>query len=322
MKKLGISALLAASLALTGTAAVAQQQLSIATGGTGGVYYPIGGGIAELINRHINGYSAVAEVTGASVENMALIRTGDSDIAIALGDTVSQAYKGEGPFQNRKVNVRALASVYPNAVQIVLPGNSSIQSLADLKGKRVSVGAPGSGTEINARVLLEANGIRYSDLASAQRLNFNETADALRDGDIDAGIWSVGPPTSSIMNLAASRNIRLLSLSPEEVANARKVEPIFAEFKLPAGIYDGVTADVRTVGIPNVLAVNADMSDELAYQVTKMLYERINDLIAIHSAARDTSVEFTIGSSPVPLHPGALRYYEEIGTSIPDHLRP
>lgn len=322
MKKLGISALLAASLALTGTAAVAQQQLSIATGGTGGVYYPIGGGLAELINRHVNGYSAVAEVTGASVENMALIHSGDSDIAIALGDTVSQAYKGEGPFQNRKVNVRALASVYPNAVQIVLPGNSTIQSLADLKGKRVSVGAPGSGTEVNARVLLEANGITYRDLAAAQRLNFNETADALRDGDIDAGIWSVGPPTSSIMNLAASRNIRLLSLSPEEVAKAREIEPIFAEFTLAKGIYDGVTSDVRTVGIPNVLAVNANMSNELAYQLTKQLYERINDLIAIHPAAKDTTVEFTLGSSPVPLHPGALRYYEEIGAQIPDHLRP
>lgn len=322
MKKLGISALLAASLVLTGTTAVAQQQLSIATGGTGGVYYPIGGGLAELINRHINGYAAVAEVTGASVENMALIHTGDSDIAIALGDTVSQAYKGEGPFQNRKVNVRALASVYPNAVQIVLPGNSPIRSLADLKGKRVSVGAPGSGTEINARVLLEANGITYRDLAAAQRLNFNETADALRDGDIDAGIWSVGPPTSSIMNLAASRNIRLLSLSPEEVAKAREIEPIFAEFTLEKGIYDGVTSDVRTVGIPNVLAVNANMSNELAYQLTKLLYERINDLIAIHPAARDTTVEFSIGSSPVPLHPGALRYYEEIGTQIPAHLRP
>ncbi|THF63982.1 TAXI family TRAP transporter solute-binding subunit [Pseudothauera nasutitermitis] len=323
MKRFGLSAILAATLAISAAPAAAQQQLSIATGGTGGVYYPLGGGFAELINRHIDGYSAVAEVTGASVENMALVHSGDSDMAIALGDTVSQAYRGEGQFQNRRApGLRALASLYPNAVQIVLPGNSTIRSLADLKGKRVSVGAPGSGTEVNARVLFESNGVTYADLAAAQRLNFNETADALRDGDIDAGVWSVGPPTSSIMNLAASRSIKLLSLSPEEVAKARAAEPIFAEFTLPKGIYDGVAEDVRTVGIPNVLVVNADMSDDLAYRLTKLLYERVDDLIAIHSAARDTTVDFTLGSSPIPLHPGALRYYQEIGASVPAQLRP
>ena len=230
---------------------------------------------------------------------------------------------GTGAFDGRPVpGLRALASVYPNAVQIVLPGDSDVQSLADLRGKRVSVGAPGSGTEVNALALFEGNGITYADLASAERLNFNETADALRDGDIDAGIWSVGPPTSSIMNLAASRSIRLLSLGEEEIANAQGVEPIFAPYTLGAGMYDGMSDDVQTVGIPNSLVVSDEMDEELAYQVTKLIFERVDDLIAIHSAAGDMTVEFTLGSSPIPLHPGAIRYYEEIGATVPDNLRP
>ncbi|TKT76739.1 TAXI family TRAP transporter solute-binding subunit [Aquamicrobium sp. LC103] len=316
------AALVAASVALAAPA-FAQQQLSVATGGTGGVYYPIGGGLAELINRHLDGYSAVAEVTGASVENVALVHRGDSDIAIGLGDSVYQGYTGTGQFEGRQAaSMRVLASVYPNAVQIVVPADSAIQSIEDLRGKRVSVGAPGSGTELNSRALLQAVGMSYEDLAAAQRLNFNETADALRDNDIDAGIWSVGPPTSSIMNLAATRNIRLIPVSEEQVAAAREIEPIFAPYTLPSGIYDGVSEDVGTVGIPNVWFVSEEMDDDLAYEITKLIYDRHADLVAIHPAANDTTVEFTMASSPVPLHPGALRYYEEIGADIPDHLRP
>lgn len=319
--KLFKAVLLAASVAMAGPA-LAQQQLSIATGGTGGVYYPIGGGLAELINQHIEGYSAVAEVTGASVENVALIHRGDSDIAIGLGDSVYQGFTGTGQFEGRQADsLRVLASVYPNAVQIVVPAESDIQSLEDLRGKRVSVGAPGSGTELNARALLEAVGMTYEDLAAAQRLNFNETADALRDNDIDAGIWSVGPPTSSIMNLTATRNIRLIPITEEQVAAAREIEPIFAPYTLPSGLYDGVNEDVPTVGIPNVWFVSEEMDEELAYELTKLLYDRHADLVAIHSAANDTTVEFTMSSSPIPLHAGALRYYEEIGAEIPDNLR-
>ncbi|MCC5856955.1 MAG: TAXI family TRAP transporter solute-binding subunit [Ectothiorhodospiraceae bacterium] len=301
---------------------VAQQQLSIATGGTGGVYYPIGGGLAELINRHVDGYGAVAEVTGASVENMGLIHRGDSDLALALADTVYQAYTGTGAFDGRHIpDTRALGSVYPNAVQLVTLADSGITSLQDLKGKRVSVGAPGSGTELNARALLEANGITYDDIRQ-QRLNFNETADALRDGDIDAGFWSVGPPTSSIMNLAATRNIRLVSFTEDEIARAMEKEAVFAPYTLRAGTYDGVDEDVQTISIPNVLVVHADMSEELAYQITRVMFERVQDLIAVHPAANDTTVEFSLTATPVPLHPGAIRYYEEIGADIPDRLRP
>lgn len=319
MRRFGLALALSAGLAVS--AVQAQQNLSIATGGTGGVYYPIGGGLAEMIGRHIDGFSAVAEVTGASVENMGLIHREDSDLAIALADTVYQAFTGTGAFEGRQVaDVRAIASIYPNAVQLVALQGSGINSLADLKGKRVSVGAPGSGTELNARALLESNGINYTDF-TVQRLNFNETADALRDGDIDAGFWSVGPPTSSILSLATTRDITLISFTEEEIQNAIGAEPVFAPFVLPANTYEGVTEDTITVGIPNVLAVNAAMPEELAYQITKMLFEKVDELRAIHPAANDTTVEFTMSSTPIPLHPGALRYFEEINAEIPDRLR-
>ncbi|MCG6659116.1 TAXI family TRAP transporter solute-binding subunit [Halomonas campisalis] len=300
----------------------AAQQLSIATGGTGGAYYPLGGGLAELINTHVEGANAVAEVTGASVENMGLIWRGDSDIAFALADTVYQAYHGTGDFEGRQLeNIRALASVYPNAVQLVTLADSDIETLDDLRGKRVSVGAPGSGTELNARALLNANGIDYDDLRP-QRLNFNETADAIRDGDIDAGFWSVGPPTSSILNLAATRDIRLIGLSDEQIANAREAVPVFAPYELRAGLYEGMEEGVQTVGIPNVLAVSSEMDDDLAGKLTRLLFEHTESLIDVHPAANDTSIEFSIDSTPIAFHPGALRYYEEIAAEVQEHQRP
>lgn len=313
---------LAASLIVAAPASIAQQRLSIATGGTGGVYYPYGGGLAELINNHIDGHTAVAEVTGASVENMGLIFRGDSDYALVLADTAYQAYTGTGAFEGRQVeNARALGSIYPNAVQLVTLADSGIDSLQDLKGKRVSVGAPGSGTELNAKALMEANDLTYDDMETL-RLNFNETADALRDGDIDAGFWSVGPPTSSILNLATTRDIRLVGFTDEEIANAQEAEPVFAPYELRAGIYEGIEEPVQTISIPNVLVVNADMPDDLAYQTTKVLFEHTDELIAIHPAANDTTVEFSLGSTPIALHPGAIRYYEEVGAEIPDKIRP
>jgi TRAP transporter TAXI family solute receptor len=312
-------ALAATAIAVAPLAAA--QQVSIATGGTGGTYYPYGGGLAELINKHLEGYRAVAEVTGASVENMGLVWRGDSDIALALADTVYQAYNGTEDFEGRQLdNIRALASIYPNAVQLVTMADSGVESLADLKGKTISVGAPGSGTELNARALLEANGITYDDI-DPRRLNFNETADAIRDGDIAAGFWSVGPPTSSILNLATTRDVRLIGLSDEEISNAMEEEPVFAAYELRAGMYDGMDEPVQTISIPNVLVASSEMDDEVAYQITKLLFERTDELIAIHPAANDTTVEFSVNSTPIPFHEGALRYYEEVGAEVADHQR-
>jgi TRAP transporter TAXI family solute receptor len=302
--------------------AFAEEQLSIATGGTGGVYYPMGGGLAEVINRHIEGYSATAEVTGASVENMGLIATGDADLAIGLADTVYQAQSGTGRFEGQPLSmIRGIASLYANMVQIVTLADSGITSIQDLKGKRVSIGAPGSGTEVNANAILGAVGISYDDM-DEQRLNFNETADALANGDIDAGFWSVGAPTSSILNLATTNSIVMIVLSDDEIAAARAAEPLFAATSLPGGLYQGVDNAVNVLGVPNVLVASADMSDDLAYAITKAMFENIAELQAVHPAANQTTVVFTMDATPIPLHPGAIRYYEEIGVAIPDRLRP
>jgi TRAP transporter TAXI family solute receptor len=313
---------LAATALLAATPAVAQTQLSIATGGTGGVYYPIGGGLAEIIGKHIAGYSATAEVTGASVENMGLVARGDADLAIGLADTVQQAQAGTGRFDGQRLEmIRGLASLYSNMVQIVTLDGSGITSLSDIKGKRVSVGAPGSGTEVNVQAILAANGMSYDDI-DEQRLNFNETADALSNGDIDVGFWSVGAPTSSILNLATTKSIRMIELSDAEIAAARAADPIFASTKLAGGTYNGVDADVKVLGVPNVLVVSSAMSDDLAYSITKAMFDNIAELQAVHPAANQTTIELTLDATPVPLHPGAIRYFEEKGAAIPARLRP
>lgn len=318
IRMLGAVALVAAGL---GAPALAQDQISIATGGTGGTYYPVGGGLAEIINNHVEGYSATAEVTGASVENMGLIATGDADLAIALADTVAQAYTGTGKFEGQQLDmVRGLASLYANMVHIVALKSSGITTLEDLRGKRVSVGAPGSGTEVNTAAILTANGITYDDI-DEQRLNFNETADALANGDIDAGFWSVGAPTSSVLNLATTQDIVIIALTQAELDAAMAEDQTFAKTTLPGGSYTGVDGDITVLGIPNVLTVSSEMPEDLAYALTKAMFENIAELRAVHPAANETTVEFTMGATPVPLHPGALRYYEEVGADVPDKLR-
>ena len=314
-------AALTATLAIT-SPALAQEQLSIATAGTGGVYYPLGGGLAEVINQHVGGYAATAEVTGGSVENMGLIARGDADLAIALGDTVYQARNGTGRFEGQRLEmISGLASLYMNMVQIVTLADSGITTLSGLRGKRVSVGAPGSGTEVNTKAILAANGMSYDDI-DEQRLNFNETADALANGDIDAGFWSVAAPTSAILNLATTQSIRMIELSDAEVAATRAADPIFVQTTLTSGTYTGVDGDVRVLGIPNVLVVSAEMPDDLAYTITRALFEHLGELSAIHPAAQQITVGFTLDSMPVPLHPGAARYFLEIGAEVPEHLLP
>jgi TRAP transporter TAXI family solute receptor len=308
--------------ALFGVAS-AQVSLSIATGGTGGVYYPVGGGYAQIIDRYVDGYTAAVEVTNASVENVGLIARGDSDIALALADTVLAAYQGTGRFGPggelpRLPNLRAITIAYTNAIHIITLEGSGINSLADLRGKRVSVGAPGSGTELSARTILEANGITYDDF-SVHRLSVNETADALRDGTIDAGFWSGGVPTGAVLSLAETRQIKLVPLSEEEIAAVRAADPTMIPYTFTAGSYRGIE-ETPSIGTPNLIVVAAEMPEELAYAFTKALFEHIDEVRAIHPSANETVPEAAL-DSPVPLHPGAIRYFEEIGLEVPDRLR-
>lgn len=325
MRIRSLIAVLAASILVAGMA-LAQGSLSIATGGTGGVYYPTGGAYAEIINNHLDGYTAAAEVTGASVENAGLIARGDSDIALALADTVFQAYTGTGRFGPegelpQLPNLRALGVAYANAVQLVTLEGSGIETLADLVGKRVSTGSPGSGTEVSAMAILNANGITYDDFDES-RLNFNETAAALRDGQIDAGFWSVGPPTSSILDLATTRDIVLVAIEGDELEAGLGASEVFAPYVIRAGTYPGVDVDVQTIGTPNVILVAAEMDDQLAYDFLDALYSNIDDVIAVHPSANDTTPELALSAAPIPLHPAAVRYYQDQGYEVPERLLP
>ncbi len=301
----------------------AQVALSIATGGTGGVYYPVGGGYAQIIDRFVDGHTATVEATNASVDNVAFISRGDSDIALALADTVMAAYRGTGNFGPggnlpQLSNLRVVTVAYTNAVHVITLAGSGIESLSDLVGKRVSVGAPGSGTEVSANTLLSAVGISY-DQMQVQRLGANETADALRDGAIDAGFWSGGLPTGAVMSLAETHQIHLVPISDEEFALINAADPTLIRYVYPADSYRGI-AETPSIGTPNLIVVSSDMSEDLAYAFTKALFENIGIVRDIHPSANETVPEAAL-ASPVPLHAGTIRYLEEIGLAVPDHLK-
>ena len=294
--------------------------LALATAGTGGVYYVLGGSIAELWSRELPEQDFVAEVTGGSVENLTLLLGGDVQVAFSMGTSAYELYHATGSFLEREPEqVLALTALYPNVLHLVTVEGSGVESLVDLVGRRVSVGAPGSGTEVAARTLLEGNGIEYDDFRP-QRLNFNETASALRDGNIAAGFVSAGPPTSAIMDLATARTIRLVPIGAAEVENTSVLDPtVSRDFFLPR-TYPGQENEVETLSTPNLLVVRADMSVELVYDLLQALFAVQTELAGVHPAARHISAEYTLGASPIPLHPGAVRYFVDAGYEVPDRL--
>ena len=294
--------------------------LALATAGTGGVYYVLGGSIAELWSRELPELDFVAEVTGGSVENLSLLLGGDVQVAFSMGTSAYEVFHATGSFSEREpAQVLALTALYPNVLHLVTVEGTGVETLADLVGRRVSVGAPGSGTEVAARTLLEGNGITYDDFRP-QRLNFNETASALRDGNIDAGFLSAGTPTSAIMDLATARSMRLVPIGMAEVENTSVLDPTVSRDVFPPGTYPGQESEVETLSTPNLLVVRADMSEELVYDLTKTLFAVRAELAGVHPAARHISVEYTLEVSPIPLHPGAVRYFIEAGYEVPDRL--
>ena len=294
--------------------------LALATAGTGGVYYVLGGSIAEFWSRELPEQDFVAEVTGGSVENLSLLLAGDVQVAFSMGTNAHEVFNATGSFAGREpAQVLALAALYPNVLHLVTLEGTGVEGLSDLVGRRVSVGAPGSGTEVGARTLLEGNGIGYDDF-QPQRLNFNETASALRDGNIDAGFLSAGPPTSAIMDLATARPIRLVPIGVAEVDNTSALDPTVSRDFFPPGTYPGQELEVETLSTPNLLVVRADMSDDLVYELTKALFAVQAELVGVHPAARHTSGDYTLEISPIPLHPGSLRYFVEAGYEVPDRL--
>jgi uncharacterized protein len=313
MKKLSLVIGLAASVITT--VALAQQQpfINILTGGQSGVYYPIGVALSQIYAKAIPNARATAQVTKASAENLNLLQAGRGELAMALGDSVSDAWKGdaEAGFKTKLDKLRGLSATYNNYIQIVANEDSGIKTLADLKGKRISVGAAKSGTELNARAILKAAGLTYADLGKVEYLPFGESVELMKNRQLDATLQSAGLGVSSIRDLATSIKIVVVAVPADVVAKVG--DAAYQPAVIPANTYTGQTADVATAAIPNFLITQAGVPDELAYQMTKSMYENLDTLYAAHNAAKSIKRENAIKGMPIPLHPGAARYYKEIG---------
>jgi TRAP transporter TAXI family solute receptor len=295
-------------------------RLSIATGGTGGVYYPLGGGLAALISKHLPGVEATAEVTTASVDNMRLLHADRIALALTQSDIASDAYQGKMKGSNEKIGVRTIAALYSNYMHIVALDGTGIKTINDLKGKRVSTGAPGSGTEVKGLRVLEAYGISPKDLRSQDRLGASESAAAMKDRRIDAFIWDGGLPTAAILDLAVTPGIKI-HLIPHGDAVAKmtaKYGPVYFVGTIPKGTYGGMETDVQVAALTNLLTAHERMDESLAYQITKLLLERTPELVAVHQAAKEITPKSAVVGSPIPFHPGALRYYKEKNIQVPE----
>ena len=290
-------------------------RLSIATGGTGGVYYPYGGGIAKVITDHVEGVEATAEVTAASVDNLKLLRDRKADIAFVLTDTLSDAINGFGPFADQgPIPLRTLAMLYDNYTQIVTKAGNGIERLADLRGRVVSVGAPGSGTEVIALRVLEASGIDPSADLRRQGLSATASVDALKDGKIDAFFWSGGLPTAAVLDLASTSGITAKLIANDEALDALQARygaHLYARLVVPAHTYPGVAEAVAVVGVTNALVVHEAMDARLAYSLTRVLFDHQPELVAIHPEAAKLSPESASRGSSAPFHEGAITYYRE-----------
>lgn len=287
--------------------------LSIATGGTGGVYYPYGGGIAKVLNDSLPGVRASAEVTAASVDNLKLIRDGRADIAFTLADTLADAVAGRGVFEGRPADAASLAVLYSNYTHVVALDASGIRSIPDLRGRTISTGSPGSGTEVIAFRILRAAGLDPDRDVSRQGLGVSESAEALKDGKIDAFFWSGGLPTAAVQDLSHTPNvrIRLLPTLAQLAALNEQYGDLYFALEIPAGRYPGLPSPVPVVGVANVLVVNRSMPDDLAYDITRVLFEKRQELAAIHPEARNLSLQTATKGSPAGFHPGAIRFYRE-----------
>jgi hypothetical protein len=293
-------------------AAQADQFINVLTGGTSGVYYPLGVALAKVYGDKIPGARTQVQSTKASVENLNLLQKGKGELAFALGDSVKSAWEGDAElgFPQKLDKLRGVAAIYPNVIQIVAAQSSGVKSFADLKGKSLSVGAPKSGTEVNARQVFEALGMSYKDLAKTEYLPFGESIELIKNRQLDATLQSAGLGVSSIRDLASSIPINIVSI-PASVAT--KLGAPFIATTIPANTYTGQTADVPTLAVMNFLVTNASVSDDTVYQMTKQLFESLPQLVASHKAAADIDVKKAITGMPIPLHPGAARYYKEVG---------
>src|SRR5512136_695505 len=288
-------------------------RLSIATGGTGGVYYPLGGGMANVISKHVPYTEATAEVTTASVDNCRLVGAFKAELALIMADTGWDAYQGKAQFKE-KVPLRTIAVLYPNNMHMVTVEGKGVEKITDLKRKRVSTGAPGSGTEVMALRVIEAYGLDPNKDMTRDRLSVSESAGALKDGKIDAFFWVGGLPTAAITDLGATPGVKIKLLnSVDAVAKMReKYGPLYVKGAIPPKTYPGQDADVPLAVVWHVLICNEKMKGDVAYDILKTVFDHKPELVASHRDARYLSLESQAGGgSPMPFHPGAIRYYAE-----------
>ncbi|MBR9981877.1 MAG: TAXI family TRAP transporter solute-binding subunit [Desulfatitalea sp.] len=295
--------------------------ISVGTGGTGGIYYPYGGGVAEIWSRHVPGIRAVAEVTGASVENIRLAHRGETVVGLVMGDVAEAAHGGASQFRGKKQDVLTMAVMYPNLLQVVTLKSSGITNLEQVRGRSISTGSPGSGTNFMSEAVLKALGLG-PDTYRDSRLSFTESANALRDGTIDVGFWSVGPGTSSILDLATTHEIHIIGVTPEQAEKVVAANPTYSAVDLGGGVYRGAEAAVPTIGVWNVMVCQGSLDTDLVYNLTKALFDHNDYLVKIHPSASYTTPQNTVAYSPIPLHPGTIKYIKEKGIDVPQHLMP
>jgi uncharacterized protein len=309
IKMLGVFAL---SIGLGAISATAAEFINVLTGGTSGVYYPLGVALSEIYGDGIEGARVQVQATKASVENLNLLQQGKGEIAFALADSVKLAWEGdkEAGFPAKLEKLRAIGAIYPNYIQIVASRDSGIKTLADLKGKSLSVGAPASGTELNARTIFAASGMKYEDLGKIEYLPFAESVELIKNRQLDATLQSAGLGVASIRDLTTSLPINIVAVPADIVA---KIGAPYISTVIPAGTYEGQAGDVPTAAIGNVLVSHDGVSEETAYQMTKLFYESLDKLAASHAAAKTIKLENAVTDLPIPLHPGAERYYREKG---------
>jgi hypothetical protein len=294
-----------------------KKRISVATGGMGGVYFVIGGGIASILTKYA-GVEAAAEVTAASVDNCKLLAAKKSDMGLVIADTGYDSIRGTGIFKGKALPLKTLCTIYPHYNQVVTLEGKGIKKVADLKGKRVSTGAPGSGTEVVAFRILEAAGINHEKDIKKDRLSAAESAGALKDGKIDAYFWSGGVPTASVLDLAASPGVKISILAHDDLVEKMnaKYGPIYYKTVIPKKSYTGLENDVPVSGVTNLLMCHQDMEEQLAYDVVKTIFEHISDLAAIHAEGKNINIKDNALNKFVPYHKGAAKYYKEKGITV------
>lgn len=312
---LALSVLAGCSTSAGGKSEVKGALVNIATATTGGVYYPLGNAMAKLWTDQL-GVKGSAQTTAGTAQNINLFEKKEAEVAFAQAGVVVQAMKGEGPFKGHpQKDLRAMTYLYPNVMHFIVRKDSGINTIKDLEGKKIVPGSVGSATEINTKEIIGEYGLDYTTKKNvkADFVGYNEAADLMKNKQADMTMIAGGLPTSSILDMAASFDMKLLSIEPEMIKKITAKYPWYFEYVIPANTYKGQTEEVRTLAVANILLVRKDLNDELVYQLTKTLYEHTNDLVAAHNAAKDIKLENALKGLTAPLHPGAEKFYKEKG---------